>query len=795
MNRLAGVLAALLLAPVAGAHAPIAAELTCALCNEAFIDFQVGTYSISGTGDELRPMTYIPAGEFTFLTCPKCYYSNLGRGFGRREGRKVLQAVVTNAPAVRKALAATDTSAMRRPAPLLLERIRLTEICHRAEGKSARERRYVCVLGAWAADDAGEDELAREYRKKVIALTDAVLRHAKSDEYVHPWVVRFQRAAMRKTLGQEAEAVAGFVRLERQLGPHIEALAARFRREGKRVAPRPKEDWFLGEEKYKYAELLGELRFLAHRSRVEHLKVSYRQRGQAKALAEARKAGKAERLAFLEVFAKCPSGPTVAFLRQLIKRKRPAAKEPPGLLDDDLRLDDAEEEEDPDREAYLYAIWRGQGYPCNWWQFREIYRPGRPLDAEAKAMASAQGLKRLADALAKLAPRDIAPLPARELTRPWFPQPVPRHEAAQVKDSYLDRSDRDRGLEHTIVLLCWRGDREAARLLLADLRRRPNYYLHLHFGKPLYGDHLPYDGSGRTSFGLPRPEELIALLGPETTAHATEQLGLLKQGKVALPSALAGLCPLAYLRDDRSRQLLRDAVASRHVPLRLLAAWALLRRRDPLGKDVLLAESVRRGKPGRVSPDLQDKLFSLLEKADVRHLRALRSHKPPAPWILAGLAELNAPGAVRDYDAFAKASDARVGGVWHDFGSHRVLHTPASVRDEVLSEAMGKAREYCTESLADYLIEGSERRYDADGFLCPLVKALASRKVLHDRCRRLCSGLARRPAPLFLKLAMLEALRTVKLPEVESAARAWSRSRNTYLAKKAKEALHARLEE
>ncbi len=138
-------------------------RIVCPACKQPFEFIFIGSTSFGGSDQELRPRTL---GEdvqrMRINACPRCHYAGLGWMF---QGQDVPRGETMEA--VRAALAREGRSL---PAGPLwpLEKVAAAEICLRACKGGAEELLDLYMLGAWLADDAGEDALASGYRDKAL---------------------------------------------------------------------------------------------------------------------------------------------------------------------------------------------------------------------------------------------------------------------------------------------------------------------------------------------------------------------------------------------------------------------------------------------------------------------------------------------------------------------------------------------------------------------------------------------------------------------------------------------------
>ncbi|MCL2640539.1 MAG: DUF2225 domain-containing protein, partial [Phycisphaerales bacterium] len=138
-------------------------SLTCPACAEKFSSTFIGSSSSFGEDDEGRP---ISLGEDTqkyrLHACPKCHYSGFGGDFKGEDVPKGQQLADI------RAVLAREGKAFPTGALWPLERAVVAEICMRAAKAEPWKIENLCMLGAWLADDAGEDALAAQWRDKAL---------------------------------------------------------------------------------------------------------------------------------------------------------------------------------------------------------------------------------------------------------------------------------------------------------------------------------------------------------------------------------------------------------------------------------------------------------------------------------------------------------------------------------------------------------------------------------------------------------------------------------------------------
>jgi hypothetical protein len=193
-------------------------EFECPICGEKFQSTVVESYSAGGYDEEGRPRSIgEDIMEYQIHTCPKCGYSAFGGGFGEGE-------MTPKGDQVRATAAALKTLRPKLgPGELWpLEKIRLAEACLIAQKAPPEKLKPLYKLGAWLADDAGEDGLAEDYREKVLNIR---LAQASFKDASLPADYREFMRAYWAGIDQDAQKIAERIgdRLWKECQPGMEA--------------------------------------------------------------------------------------------------------------------------------------------------------------------------------------------------------------------------------------------------------------------------------------------------------------------------------------------------------------------------------------------------------------------------------------------------------------------------------------------------------------------------------------------------------------------------------------------
>lgn len=440
-----------------------------------------------------------------------------------------------------------------------------------------------------------------------------------------------------------------------------------------------------------------------------------------------------------------------------------------------------------------------------------------PWMSKENVRLASDNAEAIAKALQMLKDETLPPRPVRRLL-------FTHGSFDPLGDRLFDDSDQHLKGPPSVWRLCGVDAAWSARILLADLLRRPNVYLRAHSDRWFEGAPSVYEPS------RVYPGRLIARHVPDQARQeARAALKRAESGKAAPIQAAASLLPLGYLEDAGSLEILREAAASKHEAVRLLAARSLLDRGQRLGLDVLLDESLRIGKAALLVdgnfPLTPPEMIRLLGKKDLPRLRKLwqivrrdRDRRRKAAqarkgqqrkgddrakptirrndyWVLAAMARLGGKQALREYNIWLFRIETQIGdeNKLAGYGGLLLRHTPLTARCANLYRALRDAAEiYCTEAAAKQILQRSKLLpnwfYGVDR---NLLAALAGNPQLHAEYRRVAADLAPRPTGLETKRALLRYASKIPTPEVTAAIRGWARSAKPELARDARRTLAA----
>lgn len=774
MKRL--LLFALLLAAArpAVAHQITTRRFTCPICEHAFYDFtSVHTYLYCGRGPELRWGSYVPAGRYTFFTCPKCYYSGLWNEFQHGEKTPTMSTCLK----IREALKKLDKRDFQPPPLLLLDRVRLTAYCKDVAGATPRELAYVYVVGAWAADYAGEDAWALTFRAVAIAEMDKALAARPQEKAQWALEMKVRRAGMCDAAYEADRAV----KLCRQLVDELKLRTAEAEQRyektwGKKSDDEKLDDLAFSDEqqaKQGAKRKINSLRYMRGLVRGRVLRADFEKMSEADARKRADTADLAVRVAFLKVHGASLEAKTVTLIRRYFWN-------PVGPPPEADPLNDApylawQKRVARTCAAFRRAIWISAGEPGTLEDFKCDYPvPKEPKEYEDDEDDEKADMAALAKQLRVEGASDLAKPPAKRFSHIWFP---PTNAPADKVNLYsLMLKGAAGGLTACKTV-------QAARLLLADMARRPSYYFHSHWPSMPFGW---FDDGLDSTAAL---DELGAV------AFAVKTLDAHEAGRARDVAVLVALGPLGRAERDATLAPLRRAAKSKSAEIRLVAANCLIERKQPLGADVLLAEAVRRKRWPGLGWHWPKKILPLLDKADLAVLRTLRGQAGPAPsWAMAALAKHGTPKDVAAYDAFAldpkrDADERYVSDFnWHDPDG------PAERDPRSHAHAVARLAEmHCSDRIGAFLLRAALTVPDSGRSLIPSVLAiLGQTPAQHDRCRQLIVKLLPRPTPMSTKLAVIGLAERLDAPGLTKALKTWSKSKNERLSQAAAKALAAR---
>jgi hypothetical protein len=264
-------------------------------------------------------------------------------------------------------------------------------------------------------------------------------------------------------------------------------------------------------------------------------------------------------------------------------------------------------------------------------------------------------------------------------------------------------------------------------------------------------------------------------------------------GKAKAQQIALAACPLAFMNSAPSLAILKEVAGEEDEIVRIVAAHALVKRGDPAGKDVLLEISTRHGKAIMLSKDIAGRMMEMITERDLPALRQLAKVLSAATqetvvegsqrWVLVASALMEAKDGQSACEKAMGLPELLVATRPADSQAA----TQGTVQQKVceMSAVADAAELYCTPRMADFLIANAWQAGHPIT-LSEIVRAMA-------RCpqRRaqvadfIADKLLTRPAPLLVKLAIIDISRDLKDARIDAAIDRWAKSKNPFLARAA----------
>ncbi len=794
-------------------------EFTCPLCGETFTSTGViGTTTSVGSTDELRP----PLGctmieDHLYLTCPGCYYSGPTGEFEPDYIDVQFSATPAEAQALRDMLAErrADVPAVYQLFPL--ERIALTEACYELRDMDAQDWVTLYLAGAWVSDDVGDTELAAEYRRKALPWLAEVAANGPSD-WLGTWIAQFQHAALQRTLGQTDEAMAEFVTLYSnvlfEIAPiraEAEAVEASF--------VQARAAYFARLEQYKAQEdqdvrdelkpVVLELKRVAEE---EHEAVMAsqrtldpilrRHRALERALAEppqlpameadARQAAIdgdfAVRRMFVRTYGNSSDADSRAAIVAFLDEPIDTTPEEIQRYNEEYHVYHGDEDGgfrdsifvDEGKSECLYMP-SGQGL-TPWENRLDDARYDLILDLHASRGLTPRTIfddgskapKWPDEYTAEIAELAASGPPSVLPTDVLFPTPDDDGEGG----GYVSRSTEDDAVRYLAQI----SGPEPVAVLQADLARRPYDYFEWRNIKS--NDwYLVADG-------------VIARDEAGAVAVAVTMRKRLADGEVEPVAVAATLFPLAYCKGEQSLAVLTECAADESADIRLVAAICLLRRDEPLGKDVLLDESLRRKRlvelgPGGYGTMFKRTIIELVDESDLPKLRQVAAMSD-AIWPMAALAKLDPAGSAAQYEQQAGLTVLLAKVQQHE-ATDQASGAPAT--GEAWREASREASEvadaaalHCTAAMGDALLAMAphhEHLWQMQG----VIRGLTTCDERRDEVEAFLLSYADRPIPAPMKYSIIWAFASGDFPALTPTVEEWSQSGQEGVAETARQVL------
>ena len=312
---------------------------------------------------------------------------------------------------------------------------------------------------------------------------------------------------------------------------------------------------------------------------------------------------------------------------------------------------------------------------------------------------------------------------------------------------------------------------------------------------------------------------------------AAERLARLDGNKADPAHVAVVLRPLAYADTPEAAAVLLKALPSKHRLVRWAAARSLIYRGRPEGKHVVLHEIAFEGKTDLFYVGVPSVVVPLIVKSDLPVLlRLWEKHRaqglfdvsedgeeeaPPAPssrpaakkggglfddsedlfseegglfadaegyvplWVLAALTKLQP-------EKWTSVYETQVAGYMEptDLRRKRRKERDWLIEGDV-TDMLGAVRMHCTPRMAKRLAETVEQQgdYGQPRIIC----AIAYARIPQGGA--VLGKLAARPAPLRVKMALVDAARHIRIVGMKEKLDLWSRSRNVHLARAARKCL------
>ncbi|HQL72148.1 MAG TPA: hypothetical protein PLD58_03150 [Phycisphaerae bacterium] len=728
-------------------------RIVCPACKQPFEFIFIGSTSFGGSDQELRPRTL---GEdiqrMRINACPRCHYAGLG---GMFQGRDVPRGETMEA--VRAALAREGRSL---PAGPLwpLEKVAAAEICLRACKGGPEELLDLYMLGAWLADDAGEDALASGYRDKALRACARLTAAGRPPAGGGGWQAWYLHGLLLKRQGRLEQAATALRQGRDFLGTQCDRLqkehedlrerarqaaasrpAAQTAPAGGALGDADEQEAKAQEAEMERQEMVFHVAGLCERACEVLAEVEMTRGGEDKAREMAAKGGFSERKVFARMFRASRDARTVATIQHILDQ--PLGTEVARLT--------------PDKREHLQAEYRER---LKWYleppPWVETPEPEQPADEQAEVRQDLESIRmaRLREGLIK---REASPA----LTRPF------RDDQAYPPGRKVSGAARFNSRDY-VRMLAERETPQAGAALLDDLLRHTNLYLH---------------GRQRDDADEPVVWQTMALAPEAALRAARTLLDRLARKELTAREAALGLRPLACVKTPAAAELLSEAAGHPEpaVAARAVLALAKLGQRRAAAVFVARLEALADEMPTLRSGSARA-LVKLIVREDYDQLvrAAGRLGEPGAmdPWrialprvVSAAIARADPARGRAQFEAMlAKASSQR--------GEYQMSD------EEILFQL---AHLHCTDSMDRRV--GQVLRTQL-GDLTEALELAGAWAMSHHA--EALAALVRRPVPLEIKMGLLEHVAgRFDVGGLEEAARRWAASRNKALAASARAAL------
>jgi hypothetical protein len=809
-------------------------KLTCPICSTQFEAGTFGTFTTSGGTAEGRPLDREQnIAAYMVCNCPHCHYAGQVTAFRIKYKDQDKPNVYyeyedgygkIDIPNAEQIKAIRTMLAKRRHLTsgqelYNVERHELAYQCLKLRRAKPQAMLDISLLCAWMCDDAAEDALALKYRKRAI---EACRESLKTQTFSAPqliWRKQLQWMLL-SNIGKKNEALDGLTDLLPEAKRHIKTFRRTLPPKPRGYEPYLREMPYELEDDYTPAntglfdpgsggglwgpeppmdlKTRARLRIVwrpwlefnalvrtAREIEEDMISVRYRTLDTAAAIDDARRGKFIHRYLFAEAYQYSVDPKIIAAIKGFIEKplgERPKSVKPDKFeLREDWRRGNItamlEEGKEPFSELRKYV--RDKKPP------REIFYPGEytPDPKELKNVPTSDLVARITEIRKNADPRQS--LYHEKISRNVLAALVSRSDKKAVAALY---ADFEQHIEWYTEYLWW---------IIPDWF--PKYYEKRRESRSWADARttIYYWGNGRSGIDYWPVYKKLARDPKLTLAMSRRLIEKIKSGKIKGEAIAPCIMPLGFLKTDQSRQLLIETSRSNNRHTAFATALCLLIRNDPAGKNAMINAILTHHLMDLPMGIAGENFIGMLKREDAAILPKLTK------------LYLEHPGYIkkkpRDYDSkkgrgwpirliavLAKVDDRQIPvyqKVIAELG--RRQQRPA---DGDWSKATGgyntkvlvdASRAYYLPSIGKRLAAAiGDTRYD------PYVNEIAELigvlvKLSPADCTQALTKLLKRPTPLDVKIAIIEASNTLDIPGMPEKLTEWSSSRNTKLAKAA----------